>query len=303
MATKDDQGDDKRGVIDIVSLFEAEASRLLGAISVGRILHRTHNIRDSGHPFEDAFRSFLQHKLPPQFEVTHGYFYDVESRCTHQIDAAIVLSDEKYTLLTSADGASYVPFSSAIVIFEVKSSAAKMAEHLSQLMVRKAELDQMQIDMRSRGMTGGRPLDDVVTVLIVGDSSDIDVPALKKWFAENNEHPYYVLLLDRGVLIASRAWAEEFVEYDRPQPLGFYDGRNGRSPHVYRAKGEDRIKGRALLWLYFSMLAQVNLRIGNESHALYFTKDAVNTYALYSICALTELEPGLSQIPVRQESN
>lgn len=124
----------KSGVIDLPSLFLAIARELAVAAERGRILHRTHNIRDSGAPLEALFRHAIGSRLPSPYRVLHGYLFDADSVCTPQIDALVIDGSDSHEIMTSSEGASYVPYTSAHAIIELKTSAKNIAGHLDQLM-------------------------------------------------------------------------------------------------------------------------------------------------------------------------
>lgn len=296
-----------QGSIDIVGLFEAEAQRLLGALEHGRLLHRTKNIRDSGAPFETALRAFFEDRVPTPFEVMHGYLFDIESNCTPQIDAMIVHSHERHELMVSPEGAGYVPFTSARVIFEFKNSANNIEKHLDQIAKISESVRQMASGIRQRGGRNGEFLHDPMTVLIVGDSTGLNPHDLKGYTRVNL--PTYTLLLDRGVIIASRSAISELMEFDAGTTgaVGFYEHRGASQPTACICEGTSP-QGKGLLWIYFALMAFVNLTEGNRSNFLSFTNDAMLAYPLRPIASLENLsdwasfEAAVEEMARRKES-
>src|SRR5258708_6367152 len=116
----------KPGHIDLVRLFEAEARDLAASVERGRLLHGTKNIKDSGAPLEARLRNLLASKMPAQFRVVQGYLFDVDSNCTPQIDAMIVDARDCHELMVSGEGAVYLPFTSALVAFEIKNATGNI---------------------------------------------------------------------------------------------------------------------------------------------------------------------------------
>ena len=51
--------DKTAGQISLPGIFSAAAQELLTSIQRGRILHKTHNIRDAGAPLEASFRDLV----------------------------------------------------------------------------------------------------------------------------------------------------------------------------------------------------------------------------------------------------
>jgi hypothetical protein len=216
------------GHIDIVNLFQAEALDLVGAVVRGRLLHKTRNIRDSGAPLEAKLRDFFRSKLPQQFDVMQGYFFDIQSNCTPQVDAMIIKAVDRHELMVSQEGAGYVPFTSALALIEVKNSAQNIRSNLDQLFVIVSSIRGMQKDLRDRRPNGGPILNDPISIMFFGNSENAKLEDFKDWFEKNPmSAPTYTVLLDKGVIITKRNLFSEIFEYDSEQLIDFYEHKNG----------------------------------------------------------------------------
>jgi hypothetical protein len=279
------------GSIDIVSLFQAEALDLIGAINRGRLLHGTRNIRDSGAPLEKRLREFFQARLPFQFQVVQGYFFDIKSRCTPQIDLMVVNAADRHELMVSEEGVSYLPFTSALAVMEVKNSARDVDGNLNQLAAIVDSINEMQSDLHRRRPQGGTMLPEIISVLFFGESKDSKLEDFKGWYASHpHSVPTFTVLLDRGVIITKIGALNHFFEPDGVPSVDFYDHRNGRelflcTPEIM----DDKKMGRALLWLYFALVAHTNLSEGNKGNILSFSNDVMDSYKLCAVKALDQV--------------
>ena len=280
----------KTGRIDMEGLFEAVAQRLLVSIAEGRILWETKNIRDSGAPFETQFRAFLRARLPAPFSVTSGYLFDPKSNCTPQIDAMILDDRESHELMRSDDGAAYVPFPSGRTLIEIKNSARGIAGHLTQVRAIASAVDEMKARGHALGETsGGVYIERALSVLIIGDSKTAKLADFQKAYAMSGVDPAYTLLLDRGLIIARRTddpnglvtFPDDTDETGTPI-LNFYVYKSGYGPWaLWRPEGTTNRPGRTLLWLYFAIVAQLNLATrGNLGAILGFTSQVVRDYPM-----------------------
>lgn len=282
-----DEGDQKRpGIIDLPGLFHAISRELTVAAEQGRILHKTRNIRDSGSPLESRFRNAIGPRLPSPFRVMHGYLFDADSICTPQIDALIIDGSDSHELMTTSDGASYVPYTSAHAVIEVKNSAHAIKEHLSQL---GRVLDSIQ-KMRLRHLEAGRlghggpPYESPLSVLLVANSPAISLSDLQDWYSEHHEVPRYTVLLDRGLIIARKQLLLDGA------PLSFYDYRNQGEFHIFEPEASGEFpSGRALLWLYFSFIAHLT-RFSGEKAIRAFTADIEYRYPMVIAAKLREAD-------------
>lgn len=282
----------KQGAIDLVRLFQAEALDLIGAVARGRVLHGTHNIRDSGAPLESQLREFLQSRLPSQFKVTQGYLFDSQSKCSPQIDAMIVNSADCHELMVSPEGSGYLPFTSALAVIEIKNSARNVADNLDQLMSVVTSIKTMQSDLHKRRPGAGERLEEPISVMFFGDSGDSKLEDFKVWFKKAGRNvPTYTVLLDRAVILANRGGMYAYFDGDDEPAIDFYEHRNGHTPFLCIPEICDESKmGRALLWLYFAIVAHTNLCDGNMGKILAFTNDAMLSYRLRAVSPLSEID-------------
>jgi hypothetical protein len=119
--------------IDIPREFNNLADDLGRAVDRGRILHETKNIRDSGVPFEHLFRKIIGSRLPEPYRMRTGFLFDGQSNVTPQIDAVIVDTTTSHEIFTSEEGAGYLPYASASVVFEIKNSLLDPAKSIEQI--------------------------------------------------------------------------------------------------------------------------------------------------------------------------
>ena len=297
--TDDDEIDKVRGRIDLVSLFQAEAEELIGAAERGRILHRTSNIRDSGGPLEAKVRSFFSKRLPHPFSVAHGYLFDIDANCTPQVDAMIVSADECPEMMSTDEGAKYLPFTSAVSVFEIKTSARSVNKNLEQVANLMRSISDMQKMLRARRIGGGGSmLPNVLSILFYAKTVDASPMDFKNWHDQNGStFPTYVVLLDSGIILARENSINRLVSFDAEQTgqLGLYDHRQPGELCICSPSTIDDYKmGRTLLWLYFALLAHTNLERGNRALTLDFTNDAVNKFPMRIEKRLSEVDENYS---------
>ncbi len=280
----------KPGKIDMEGLFEAIAQRLLVSITQGRILWETKNIRDSGAPFETEFRAFLRARLPSPFAVTSGYLFDPKSNCTPQIDAMILDERESHELMRSDDGAAYVPFPSGRTLIEIKNSARGIASHLVQVRAIASAVDGMKARGQALQATpGGVYMERALSVLVIGDTKNAKLADFKKAYAALGVDPAYTLLLDKGLIIARRTddpngiitFPDDADKTGSPI-LNFYVYKSGYGEWaLWRPRSTTNRSGRALLWLYFAIVAQLNLATrGNMGAIRDFTSQVVRDFPM-----------------------
>lgn len=187
----------KPGKLNLLNVFEAASQRLLTAVDEGRILHGTLNIAGSGSPFEEAFRSFLEGRIPAPFIVDHGYLFDPESICTPQIDVIVSNSEAKSCMFKGQDGANYIPFNASCVIGEIKSSSRGITDHITQLSNRIASVSKMSGRSQIRHK---EPL----SFLLIGDAKKTDYKKIKAALAKSGmREPRYIILLNSAEIIAA----------------------------------------------------------------------------------------------------
>jgi hypothetical protein len=278
VAAKDVPRGKKVGAIDLVRLFEAEAVALMNAVERGELLHGTFNIRDSGAPLEQEFRNFLSRKLPSQFRVLTGYLFDTSSKCTPQIDATILGASECHEVMQSGEGASYVPFTSALAIFEIKNSTYSAKDSLNQL----AKITKSINEMRKQVDWKGKPPSPLLSVMLFAKTDGCKVEDFRDWYQENEDGPTYVVLLDRGIIITHQTLLAQFLEYDDKNRIEYNDHEvPGELRICSPGAGKDYQKGRILLWLYYTIVSYLNCFEENRPGVRAFTNDAVKRFPLF----------------------
>ncbi len=240
----------KPGLINLPGIFAAAADDLLAAVTQGRILYNTQNIRDSGAPLEAALRALFARLLPSPFVVQHGYLFDTQSHCTPQIDLIIADAARSQVMLTAPEGATYAPFTDAYAIIEIKTSADHIGEHLDQIGAQIDAIERMQRDLRTQGNI---TFPSLISALVLGKSDGLkEYEIVERWTARAAPFPTFVFLLDRGQII--------LPEDDFSSLLGMGDEvspvqRPAGAHLAFHEKGaDDREKrGNALLWLFYAV--------------------------------------------------
>ncbi|MEO3714098.1 DUF6602 domain-containing protein [Roseateles flavus] len=250
----------KLGEINIVGLFEAEAAALLQAADRGQILHKTHNIRDSGALLESTFRQIIGRRLPPQAQMAHGYLYDLESTCTPQVDAMVLSAADNYPMMNAEGEAIYAPFTSCRAYVEIKSSTGDVTKQLGQaakISTRIAEMGAALGELRAEtAMPEG-----VGSVLLYANSRDAKAGPFATWFSKNSQKPTLVVFLDKAVVISRRPLLNSFFDWgaDEIQPaetLNLAHPFVGSEAWLYKPEATTvpEARGRVLLWLYYWLL-------------------------------------------------
>jgi len=244
------------GEINIVGLFEAEAAALLQAADRGLILHKTHNIRDSGALLESTFRQIIGRRLPPQAQMAHGYLYDLKSKCTPQVDAMILSAADNYPMMTAEGEAIYAPFTSCRAYVEIKSSTNGVAKQLDQA----AKISKCIAKMATTlgVLRAGTAIPERVgSVLLYANSNNAKATPFTTWFSKYSKEPTLVVFLDKAVVISRQPKLHSlFNESPHAQPLNLTDPFSGGEAWLYKpdAKTVPEARGRVLLWLYYWLL-------------------------------------------------
>lgn len=277
----------KPGKIDLIRLFEAEAINLQASVKMGQILHGTRNIRDSGATLEVRLRDFFATRLPHPFKVIQGYLFDLHSKCTPQIDALIVNDNDSHQLMTSVEGATYVPFTSALVFFEIKNSAYKVATQLDQIGHIASTIDQMTQDLRQNRSAPGPIIWRPMSIMFFATSDKRTIEQVGSWYQNNlPKVPTYTVLLDRGLIVARSSHQEGLFEFDEPETLNPYITQHYGVPCVFAPMSDQMIMGRTLLWLYFAIAAHTNLTEGNSRPINDFARATLDAHPLERISRL-----------------
>jgi hypothetical protein len=99
--------------------------------------------------------------------------------------------------------------------------------------------------------------------------------------------PGFTLLLDRGLIIARRGGLDGMFIFDgrdgmvKPFSLDFYAYRWGGEWAIWEPEVSEGKSGRSLLWLYFAIVAQLNLSArGNQGTILDFTNQVARDFPM-----------------------
>lgn len=72
--------------MSLVNQFKINLIQLLGKVDEGRVIHGMKNIRESGHPFETAFKNMLRRQIPSGYIINSGYFYSPDDLLSSEVD-------------------------------------------------------------------------------------------------------------------------------------------------------------------------------------------------------------------------
>lgn len=244
----------EKGSINLQGIFESITKEFMAAVEKGRILHASHNIRDSGAPLEASVREAFSKLLPSSFSIRHGFLFDTNSDCTPQIDIIISSSQRSHVMLRTPDGATYSPFSDAYAIGEIKASSSKAVDSLEQFSKQVQSLERMR-----RTLFNGRGFShrshDLISFLIFGDDSNLDLKKVAdQWKRDPSGFPEYILLLKSGeIIIKPDGYMILFEELDRTvSPMQKPAGNELATWAAGKTIGEKR--GNALLWFFYAIL-------------------------------------------------
>lgn len=278
----------KPGCIDLIGLFEAEARALSSAVSRGQLLHATHNIAESGGPLESAVRDFLTRMLPSKYGVETGYFFDVASTCTPQIDVMIINMADRHQFLASPDRSVYLPFTASRAVIEVKNSAYDITKALNQIGAINDSLNAMWSAVPSRSR-GGEIADPLSILLFAGTGSVGTLKQVQEWYANNEEHsrrPSYVVFLEQGIVI-TRLSGQDTGDYSNCVSLTTSD--SATRPFIcIPAPQEDFLPGRTLMWIYFALVTSLSEREHLPAQILKFSDNFQQKFSIFPVIALDE---------------
>ncbi|RDS80976.1 DUF6602 domain-containing protein [Dyella psychrodurans] len=265
--------------------FELKAAKMLASISAGRALHRSGNIKASGSPLEESLRALLEESLPSTSKVASGYFYGADSQCSPEVDVLIYEDKEAFRLDPAAQDQHYVPYTCVSIIGQVKNSADDLPGAIKQIQKCKVAWLEMRAKLHSAGVSSGQPhQEDPLSFIVCGECADTQFERLSSTLAAAGS-PFadYILLLDRGLIIAGDL---DYFEFDNPT-IDFLQYRNVNRYQLCRPDGPDDAKaGLGLLWLYFALVAKLNLDGGNNLRYQTFCRQIATLYPLRPIAEL-----------------
>ena len=266
----------KTGHIALDRLFQAEASELLLAAEQGAIVHGTKNIRDSGAMLESKFRSIFEKRLPNPFQIGQGYLLDAQAKCTPQIDAMIFNSQESHALMQTNEGALYIPFTSICAIGEIKTSDSQVAKHIRQTHRILKSVGTMREGMMSSAGSCSLDVDSIFSFLLIANSTNNSVTALKSSYKELGSKTI-TILLDKAIIIAP-----QINECFEPMPLSYSTPFKGGSPWLYEPDTsiKDHRSGIVLMWLYFSIISHISSLRGISLITKSFAVDVERRYPI-----------------------
>jgi hypothetical protein len=265
--------------LDLPGQFGTHVDDLLSSVKKGRAAHAAGNIKASGEPFEEHFRKILEERLPSTNKVASGYFYDAASNCSAEVDVMIYEAEEAFRLDPAPQKQHYVPYTSISILGQVKNSAGELAAALEQIQGSIKAWHTMKAKAASLGITGGMPHQfEPLSFVICGTSTAKDVAKLAATLKKGGApYPDYVILLDRGLIVAG---TYDMLEFDDPT-IDFLQYTNVNCRHLCKPTGPDKgIPGIALLWLYFALVSKLNLDKGNNLRYQSFCQQIGKLYPL-----------------------
>lgn len=271
------------GKFDLVDQFQRKADRMLLAIKDGRALHGARNIKSSGEPFEASVRTLFSDSVPSTSCATSGYFYGANSNISNENDVMIYEAREAFRLDPAPQEQHYVPFSSVSVIGQIKNSARDLPSALSQIQAAMKAWHEMAAHMAPKRVQHSSPIGfPPATFVICGECSDSHLSKLEatlKNASAGGALPDYILLLDRGLIVAGA-----MVGLSESAPIVFQTYRQVSSFHLCKPEPENQApesaRGVALLWLYFALIDRLSLDVGNSLRYHAFCGQISETYPL-----------------------
>lgn len=268
--------------INLPNHFELMAKSMLIELEKGRAAHKASNIKASGSPLEEAFRSLLSNSLPPNNMVASGYFYGAGSCCSPEVDVLIYDSEEAFRFDIAHSEQVYVPNTSVSMIGEIKNSADQLAKAIAQVQESYKSWHEMRLEQNKINLIGGPWQEAPMTFIVCGECSDRAYTDLgKTLLAAGPPAVDYILLLDRGCIITG-----DLAGLDAPV-IDFLQYRQATSLHVCKPDGAPGYeKGIALLWFYFAVVAKLNWDKGNNRRYHAFCRQIASLYPLRKIARL-----------------
>lgn len=241
-----------QGTINLRGVFQAKAQEMLASVEQGKILHATHNIRESGGPLENVVRHTFSALMPLTFSIGHGYLFDIESNCTPQIDLIIFPAQRSHSILKTPEGATYSPFSEAYAIGEIKASASNIRGHLEQMGKRIAALTAMRETLYEP--TKYR-FPDLTSFLIVGDCNDLDASMIISQFdSDPDNFPDFILLASKGEIVLKPTGQIPLFD-DLDSEIDPTQRPDGTRPTAWASESpKQQQQGDALLWMFYALL-------------------------------------------------
>ncbi len=225
------------------------------AVEQGRILHKTKNIKDSGYLLESRFREIIGSRLPQHIQLAHGYLFDINSKCTPQIDAMLLRTADNHPMMLTDGNAVYAPFTSCKVHIEVKSSIDNFKDQLKQINNISEAITDMQISLK-QNQPDICNNDKIISVLFFVKSENVNIKNLITAYTQSPRKPTLLIFLDKAKIIAQRSPLSQFMEENEDHTINFEEALAGSDPWIYRAQSNNVIeaRGQILIWLYYFLL-------------------------------------------------
>lgn len=249
------------GYINLVGLFQAEAASLFHAVQRGGLIHKTKNIKDSGALLETRFREIINRRLPPEATLAHGYLFDLDSKCTPQIDAMLLSANDNYSMMDGEGGAVYAPFTCCKAYVEVKSSIGNAAKQLKQTVRIANRIDEMRKSLQAHNPASFQ-FEQVASVLLFVKSDGAKPTDFITWYAKSRHRPTLIVFLDKARVIAQRPFMRRFFETNVQETLTVEESLSNGDPWLFQpaCNTESEARGRVLLWLYYFLLHRATVR-------------------------------------------
>lgn len=265
--------------LNLPNQFDIKVDEMILAIKTGRSLHAAKNIKSSGNPLEQLFRSFLEDSLPSTNKVASGYFYDGKSRCSNEVDVLIYEEKEAFRLDPGLQEQHYVPFTSVSIMGQIKNSANELENAIDQVQKSIKTWSEMR-SFRGELLNNTPYQFEPLSFIVCGETRDNQLSKLEE-ILKRKGRPYvdYILLLDKGLIVTGNVNLFE----EQPAKINFLDYRNSHVLHLCKPDNPAQQKGIALLWFYFALVTKLNLDSGNNLRYQSFCKQIEIAYPLISI--------------------
>jgi hypothetical protein len=214
--------------LDIAKLFRDEAEELVKARDRCIQIHGT-DIRAAGNEVEMAVRRFFQRMLPTRFHVTQGHLIDSNELVSPQLDLIISDNTSIPSLLTTADGTSYIPVDCVYAIAEIKSTFHRcegyierfaktlhfIREEMTRPLIENTIYDGLNDSTHMRDLFLDKPnkyLNPMFSFMVFVNSGDADENVLAKVFTStpHEDLPGITVLLNMAVVSYGKIASDNF---------------------------------------------------------------------------------------------
>lgn len=269
--------------IGLLTHFKNKVEHMLLSVDRGKVLHQSGNIKESGALLESDFRQLLEESLPTTLRVTSGYFYGANSQCSNEVDVLICENSEAFRLNLGSKDQQYVPYTSVAIFGQIKNSASDLSKAIQQVHTSLQCWENMRqhANLSHLKNASSSKLSEPLSFIVCGRCSDTVYKKLSKIIRDTESKVAYILLLDRGEIIAGCC---DLFTSDLPT-VGFADHNTSHSQYLCKPNTNGTINiGAGLLWLYFALVSNIN---GSDLRYKEFCAQVERLYPLHAVKKLT----------------